>query len=62
MHASAAPTGARRRVREGCSVFVVALLQREVRGAALHDRMVKNYGPGADRTSNVTFMIAVVKD
>lgn len=43
------------------NVFVVALLQREVRGAALHDRIVKNYGPEALRKSNLAFIIGTLK-
>lgn len=44
------------------NVFVVALLQREVRGAALHDRTVKNYGPEAGRKSNLAFIIGALKE
>lgn len=44
------------------NVFVVALLQREVRGAALHDRTVKNYGPKAGRKSNLAFIIGTLKE
>lgn len=44
------------------NAFVVALLQREVRGAAMYDRTVKNYGPEADRKSNLAFIIGALKE
>lgn len=40
----------------------LALLLREVRAAALHDRTVKSYGPGGGGKSNLTSITAAAKD
>lgn len=44
------------------NVFVVALLQREVRAAALQDGTLKNYGPEAGRKSSLAFIIGALKE